>query len=105
MTHPSHPSAYPQQPPGEPHTVPFPVQQQWAPADVRYALPPEAGAAVPAPAQEPAATAPKAGGRDRYLDLLRAVALVRVVVYHLFGWAWLTILFPSMGVMFALAGS
>ncbi|GDY74553.1 membrane protein [Streptomyces avermitilis] len=28
-----------------------------------------------------------------------------MVVYHLFGWAWLTILFPSMGVMFALAGS
>ncbi|AXG78130.1 acyltransferase family protein [Streptomyces paludis] len=45
------------------------------------------------------------GGRDRYLDLLRAIALVRVVVFHIFGWAWLTILFPSMGVMFALAGS
>ncbi|MGW3724958.1 acyltransferase family protein [Streptomyces sp. NPDC000851] len=44
-------------------------------------------------------------GRDRYLDLLRLIALVRVVVYHLFGWAWLTVLFPSMGVMFALAGS
>ncbi|MFD8074216.1 acyltransferase family protein [Streptomyces sp. NPDC059718] len=43
--------------------------------------------------------------RDRYLDLLRAVALVRVVVYHCFGWAWLTLAFPSMGVMFALAGS
>jgi peptidoglycan/LPS O-acetylase OafA/YrhL len=43
--------------------------------------------------------------RDRYLDLLRAVALVRVVVYHTFSWAWLTFLFPSMGVMFALAGS
>lgn len=45
------------------------------------------------------------GGRDRYLDLLRAVALVRVVTYHSFGWAWLGLLFPSMGVMFALAGS
>ncbi|MEU6226655.1 acyltransferase [Streptomyces sp. NPDC047042] len=44
-------------------------------------------------------------GRDRYLDLLRSIALVRVVVYHLFGWAWLTVVFPSMGVMFALAGS
>ncbi|MFF7549131.1 acyltransferase [Streptomyces canus] len=50
-------------------------------------------------------TAPKAPGRDRYLDLLRSLALVRVVLYHLFGWAWLTVLFPSMGVMFALAGS
>ncbi|MPY61854.1 acyltransferase [Streptomyces spongiae] len=48
---------------------------------------------------------PKKPGRDRYLDLLRSIALVRVVAYHLFGWAWLTILFPSMGVMFALAGS
>ena len=47
----------------------------------------------------------KGGGRDRYLDLLRSIALVRVVVYHLFGWAWLSVLFPSMGVMFALAGS
>lgn len=45
------------------------------------------------------------GGRDRYLDLLRSIALVRVVIYHLFGWAWLSVLFPSMGVMFALAGS
>lgn len=48
---------------------------------------------------------PKPAGRDRYLDLLRSLALVRVVLYHLFGWAWLTVLFPSMGVMFALAGS
>jgi peptidoglycan/LPS O-acetylase OafA/YrhL len=58
--------------------------------------------AVPDPAQQ---SAPRRPGRDRYLDLLRSIALVRVVVYHLFGWAWLTVLFPSMGVMFALAGS
>ncbi|MEU5328691.1 acyltransferase family protein [Streptomyces parvus] len=59
------------------------------------------------PAGTPAApTAPAARpGRDRYLDLLRTIALLRVVIYHIFGWAWLTILFPSMGVMFALAGS
>ncbi|MER5441521.1 acyltransferase [Streptomyces sp. NPDC002790] len=43
--------------------------------------------------------------RDRYFDALRAVALVRVVTYHCFGWAWAGLLFPSMGVMFALAGS
>jgi len=55
--------------------------------------------------EPPAAPRAKKPGRDRYLDLLRSIALVRVVVYHLFGWAWLTILFPSMGVMFALAGS
>ncbi len=45
------------------------------------------------------------GGRDRYVDALRAVALVRVVAYHTFGWAWAGFVFPSMGVMFALAGS
>ncbi|MDN3269276.1 acyltransferase [Streptomyces sp. MA15] len=61
---------------------------------------------VPEPAPEPAeAPAREKPGRDRYLDLLRSIALVRVVVFHLFGWAWLTVLFPSMGVMFALAGS
>ncbi|MGW3331211.1 acyltransferase family protein [Streptomyces rubiginosohelvolus] len=62
-------------------------------------------ATVPAgtPVAAPAATGKP--GRDRCLDLLRTIALVRVVIYHIFGWAWLTILFPSMGVMFALAGS
>ncbi|RMB81176.1 acyltransferase [Streptomyces shenzhenensis] len=65
--------------------------------------PPVVGAAPPVAG---AAAAPKPpSGRDRYLDLLRSIALVRVVAYHLFGWAWLTVLFPSMGVMFALAGS
>ncbi|MFI1353432.1 acyltransferase [Streptomyces sp. NPDC020898] len=59
----------------------------------------------PAAPEPPAAPRAPKPGRDRYLDLLRSVALVRVVVYHLFGWAWLTVLFPSMGVMFALAGS
>lgn len=48
---------------------------------------------------------PKSGGRDRYFDALRAVALVRVVTYHTFGWAWAGLVFPSMGVMFALAGT
>ncbi|MEU9912699.1 acyltransferase [Streptomyces sp. NPDC051001] len=67
---------------------------------------PYAAPAAPAPAvPAPAGAAPKKPGRDRYLDLLRSIALVRVVAYHLFGWAWLTVLFPSMGVMFALAGS
>ncbi|MER6677711.1 acyltransferase [Streptomyces sp. NPDC000983] len=44
-------------------------------------------------------------GRDRYFDTLRAVALVRVVTYHTFGWAWAGLVFPSMGIMFGLAGT
>ncbi|NLU71125.1 acyltransferase [Streptomyces sp. HNM0575] len=68
-------------------------------APVRPKEPVRPQAPVGAPAAGPAPV------RDRYLDLLRALALVRVVVYHTFGFAWLTFLFPSMGVMFALAGS
>ncbi|BBC33608.1 hypothetical protein SGFS_049020 [Streptomyces graminofaciens] len=50
--------------------------------------------------------APRTGPvRDRYFDLLRALAIFRVVLYHLTGWAWLPLVFPSMGVMFALAGN
>ncbi|MEU8657577.1 acyltransferase family protein, partial [Actinoplanes philippinensis] len=43
--------------------------------------------------------------RNRYLDLLRAVATVRVVIYHITGWAALTVVLPAMSLMFALAGS
>ncbi|MFC0532611.1 acyltransferase family protein [Phytohabitans kaempferiae] len=43
--------------------------------------------------------------RNRYVDLLRALAIVRVVVYHTTHWAFLTVAFPAMSVMFALAGS
>lgn len=43
--------------------------------------------------------------RNRYLDLLRFLAIVRVVVYHTSGWPFLTLIFPAMSVMFALAGS
>ncbi|MFH0518746.1 acyltransferase [Streptomyces sp. M41] len=75
-------------------------------------MPTAAGAlhAKPTPAPVPAATQPEDGprpapARDRYFDLLRALALFRVVLYHLTGWAWLPLLFPSMGVMFALAGN
>ena len=78
------------------------------PALASASAPTSAPASMSKPAPGPApqsAAAPKKPGRDRYLDLLRSIALVRVVVYHLFGWAWLTVLFPSMGVMFALAGS
>ncbi|MDY7085379.1 MAG: acyltransferase [Actinomycetota bacterium] len=51
------------------------------------------------------AVAAPAKSRNRYIDSLRALAIVRVVVYHAFGWAWLTYVLPAMGVMFAIAGS
>ncbi|MEV6527356.1 acyltransferase [Longispora sp. NPDC051575] len=43
--------------------------------------------------------------RSGYFDLLRAAALTRVVLYHSMGWAWITVAFPAMGMMFALAGA
>ncbi|RPK77237.1 Acyltransferase family protein [Streptomyces sp. ADI97-07] len=83
---------------------PYPAYAGTLPGQTRTA--PDTAAGTTAPPAAPEAPVPPARpGRDRYLDLLRAVALVRVVFFHLFGWAWLTVLFPSMGVMFALAGS
>ncbi|WP_254396080.1 acyltransferase [Streptomyces sp. AC512_CC834] len=67
-----------------------------------------AGAAArPDGAGAGAAAGAVAGGpaRDRYFDTLRALALVRVVAYHAFGWPWAGLVFPSMGVMFGLAGT
>ncbi|MEU3838863.1 acyltransferase [Streptomyces sp. NPDC028635] len=73
-------------------------------------LPPATAPTVPSgtgadPAAAPAGQQRRSPGRDRYFDLLRAIALFRVVFYHLTGWAWLPVVFPSMGVMFALAGN
>ncbi|MFI0983509.1 acyltransferase family protein [Streptomyces sp. NPDC021093] len=65
----------------------------------------DSGAPGAEAAEKDAEAAPKKPGRDRYLDLLRSIALVRVVLFHVYGQAWMTIIFPSMGVMFALAGS
>ncbi|NMO34310.1 acyltransferase [Streptomyces sp. GMY01] len=62
-----------------------------------------ASAADPAPPPGPPAR--RSSGRDRYFDTLRALALVRVVAYHTFGWAWSGLVFPAMGVMFGLAGT
>ncbi|CAM5479789.1 acyltransferase family protein [Streptomyces canus] len=66
--------------------------------------PPVPGAPADAEAEEekPPSRLP---GRDRYFDTLRAVALIRVVTYHTFGWAWAGMVFPSMGIMFGLAGT
>jgi peptidoglycan/LPS O-acetylase OafA/YrhL len=46
-----------------------------------------------------------AASRDRYFDTLRAVAIIRVVLFHAFPVVALELVFPSMGVMFALGGS
>ncbi|MGX2996929.1 acyltransferase family protein [Streptomyces sp. JNUCC 64] len=100
---------YPPQGPGPGPATGAPdwVTRGW---DTHQAAPvpqrPPAPVTDPEPTAEAAAPATgRAAGRDRYLDLLRTLALVRVVVYHVYGWAWLTIVFPSMGVMFALAGA
>jgi peptidoglycan/LPS O-acetylase OafA/YrhL len=63
-------------------------------------VPQESGPEAPAAPDGPAPPA-----RDRYFDSLRAAALIRVVTYHTFGWAWCGMVFPSMGIMFALAGT
>ncbi|MGW2836283.1 acyltransferase family protein [Streptomyces sp. NPDC001493] len=71
----------------------------------RTATAPRPTADAPASGGRTARRAARNGGRDPYFDALRALALVRVVTYHTFGWPWLGFAFPSMGVMFALAGS
>ncbi|MEU9447177.1 acyltransferase family protein [Streptomyces sp. NPDC048277] len=93
-------------------TAPLPpVQPEPAPEPARESA---AGVDEPNPARDPQPTsapdpAPdpqlRPTGRDRYFDTLRAVALVRVVTYHTFGWAWCGMVFPSMGIMFGLAGT
>ncbi|WP_433470439.1 glycosyltransferase [Saccharomonospora azurea] len=69
-------------------------------------------AAVPAPRTPgdtvpPAETSTSQRGpvRERWLDVLRAAALGRVMLYHTVGWPWLSMVFPAMGVMFAVGGS
>ncbi|MFD9431228.1 acyltransferase [Streptomyces sp. NPDC060002] len=68
---------------------------------------PEARASVTEETTEkpPPPSKPAAPQRDRYFDTLRALALIRVVAYHTFGWAWAGMVFPSMGIMFGLAGT
>jgi Predicted acyltransferases len=59
--------------------------------------------ASPSPSADPPHR--NASGRDFYIDTLRAAAIVRVVVYHVMELGWLTLVFPAMGVMFAIGGS
>ena len=55
-------------------------------------------------AARPAPARPPAGSRDALLDLLRAVALVRVFIWHTFPEKWLTAI-AAMPVMFFVAGT
>ncbi|MFC8361665.1 acyltransferase [Streptomyces griseorubiginosus] len=102
---------------GYPEYAQQPRPQQYG--EYGYGVP-EATAPMPVvePEPEPPVTAapadaeaeeekppPRPPGRDRYFDTLRAVALIRVVAYHTFGWAWAGMVFPSMGIMFGLAGT
>ncbi|SHN26294.1 acyltransferase family protein [Cryptosporangium aurantiacum] len=59
---------------------------------------------MPSTASAPLPNTATHQGRDRYLDTLRALALFRVVAYHASPVMWFKWL-PSMGIMFALAGS
>ncbi|UDY37979.1 serine hydrolase [Dermatobacter hominis] len=51
-----------------------------------------------------AASAARPSGRDRFLDVVRALALVRVILWHTWSAAWLT-WFPAMPAMFFGAGA
>lgn len=62
----------------------------------------QAGAS-PSPSVDPPPHA--SVGRDFYIDTLRAFAIIRVVMYHVMEFGWLTLVFPAMGVMFAIGGS
>jgi len=59
---------------------------------------------TPRPADTAAPRTPPSAGRDRGLDLLRATALVRVVLWHATGAAVVTLL-AAMPVMFFVSGS
>jgi peptidoglycan/LPS O-acetylase OafA/YrhL len=50
------------------------------------------------------APAGAAAARDRYVDLLRALAILRVYLLHTLWLSWLPGVFPAMWVMFALGG-
>ena len=43
--------------------------------------------------------------RNTFLDAVRAVAILRVVVWHTYGYAWISYFIASMPAMFFLAGS
>jgi peptidoglycan/LPS O-acetylase OafA/YrhL len=72
---------------------------------VRIIAPAAALASAPVGRHRREAAAAPRPERSRYFDLLRAIAIVRVVLYHATAFSFITVFFPSMGVMFAMAGS
>ncbi|MFC8431455.1 acyltransferase [Streptomyces sp. NPDC057253] len=100
-------SEYAQQPrPQQYGEYGYGVPEATAPMPVVEPEPEPPVTAAPADAEaEEEKPPPRPPGRDRYFDTLRAVALIRVVTYHTFGWAWAGMVFPSMGIMFGLAGT
>lgn len=58
---------------------------------------------------QPDAAPPTAAGRksphNQFLDLVRTVAIIRVLAWHTYGFAWLSYLIASMPAMFFVAGS
>nr|MDQ3640802.1 acyltransferase family protein [Actinomycetota bacterium] len=44
-------------------------------------------------------------GRETFLDVVRAVAIVRVIAWHAFGVAWITYVVAAMPAMFFVTGS
>ncbi|MGI8810622.1 MAG: acyltransferase family protein, partial [Acidimicrobiales bacterium] len=54
----------------------------------------------------PAVDAPRgAEGREAFLDVVRALAIVRVIAWHAFGLAWITYVVAAMPAMFFVTGS
>lgn len=68
--------------------------------DVAVAAPAAGPSAVPVAALAPAPSA----GRDRAVDLVRAVALLRVITYHAIGLPYVMTWFSAMPLMFFIAG-
>ena len=78
---------------------PLPGPTRSAPHMTAPPLQPPVGADTAVAAGPQPQQARRAPVRDRYFDLLRAVALFRVVLYHLMGWAWLPALLAGLGLI------
>ncbi|HEX6596123.1 MAG TPA: serine hydrolase [Acidimicrobiales bacterium] len=69
-------------------------------------LGPERGAGgAPSTASGDAPAPPSSGGREVFLDAIRAIAIVRVIAWHAFGVAAITYFVAAMPAMFFVSGS